>query len=370
MTLITRLVSLLALLALTACSAPNPPSTQLQVVSVGGDAPGAFNSLQAALDAAPGDETIRYRIELAAGRYYEKITITRANVEIRGQGAANTHIYYDAYAGNSRGYRADGWGTPGSATLSISSHNVHLADITIENSYDFLANDAKPAGDPGKASDSQAVALLLDTSSDQISVSGVTLNGYQDTLFVHGKRAYFYQSRISGNVDFIFGQGIAVFERSTIVSRPRSSTFAEGEIHSFITAPSTNIAQQQGLTFIDCRLTREAGVPDQSITLGRPWHPTTSFADGRYADPDAIGKAVFIRTYMDSHIHPQGWSSMAGTARDGSKSRIFTPEESRFFEYQSHGPGAAVNAQRPQLSDAQAADYTLAAIFGDWQPPR
>jgi len=73
---------------------------------------------------------------------------------------------------------------------------------------------------------------------------------------------------------------------------------------------------------------------------------------------------------MDRHIKAQGWSSMAGTARDGSKSRIFTPEESRFFEYQSRGPGAVINPQRPQLTEVQLAHYSLDRIFGDWQPPR
>ncbi len=373
MRIMTRIILLLAIAGLNACSAEHKAldkETQSYDALVGGDSANAFATVQAALDAAPSDEKARYRILIKAGRYNEKLNITRGNLEIRGEGAANTLIYFDAYAGNSRGYRADGWGTPGSATVSIDTVDVHIADLTIENTYDFLANDIKAADDPTKAGDSQAVALLLDTRSDKISLSRVTLNGYQDTLFVHGNRAYFYESTISGNVDFIFGQGNAVFDRSTIVSRPRNSTFADGEIHSFITAPSTNIAREYGLTFLDCKLTREEGVPDQSITLGRPWHPTTTFPDGRYADPDAIGKAVFIRTFMDSHINTQGWSSMPGTAPDGTKSRIFTPEESRFFEYNSTGPGAAINAQRPQLTDAQVADYALETIFAGWQPPR
>jgi len=342
--------------------------TQFDAV-VGGDSPSAFQTIQAALDAAPEDDATRYRILIKAGRYNEKLNINRANLEIKGEGAESTTIYFDAHAANSRGYRADNWGTPGSATVSINSVDVYLGDLTIENTYDFLANDIKQTNnDPSAVADSQAVALLLDTRSDKINVNRVTLKGYQDTLFVHGYRAYFYQSTISGNVDFIFGQGTAVFEKSIIITRPRNSIFAEGEIHSFITAPSTNISREYGLTFLDCTLTSEQGVPDGSITLGRPWHPTTNFPDGRYADPDAIGKAVFIRTFMDSHINVQGWSSMPGTARDGTKSRIFTPEESRFFEYKSTGPGAAINPQRPQLTDEQLTDYSLEKIFLDWNP--
>jgi pectinesterase len=365
---------LLLMLVLSACSNDHHSfnaKTMSYDAIVGGDSSSAFKTVQAALDAAPKDEATRYRILIKPGRYNEKLNINRANVEINGEDAASTIIYFDAHAANSRAYRDDGWGTPGSATVSINAVDVHLADLTIENTYDFLSNDARQArNDPDAVADSQAVALLLDTRSDRISVSRVTLNGYQDTLFVHGYRAYFYQSTVSGNVDFIFGQGTVVFEKSTIISRPRNSNFAEGEIHSFITAPSTNISREYGLTFLDCTLTREQGVPDQSITLGRPWHPTTNFPDGRYADPDAIGKAVFIRTFMDSHINTQGWSSMPGTARDGTKSRIFTPQESRFFEYQSTGPGAVINSQRPQLTDEQLADYSLERIFLDWQPQR
>ena len=368
----------IALLMLSACSLEQQSSTQTTAAQnanydavVGSDSSATFATLQAALDAAPSDINQPYRILLTAGDYREKLVINRSNLEIRGEGAHKTRIFFDAYAANSRHYRADNWGTPGSATVAINAHNIHIADLTIENTFDYLTNDGKQAQkDPSAVADSQAVALLLDTGSDKISLSKVILNGYQDTLFVNGKRAYFYQSTISGNVDFIFGQGNAVFEQSTIVSRPRNSIFAAGEIHSFITAPSTNIASEYGLTFLDCRLTREPGVPDGSITLGRPWHPTTTFPDGRYADPHAIGKAVFIRTFMDSHINEQGWSSMPGTAPDGTKSRIFTPQESRFFEYQSSGPGAAINAQRPQLTDAQAATYSLKNIFQDWQPPR
>lgn len=365
-------IQVLTILALGACGHDqhaSSTSVSQQDAVVGGDSPSAFKTIQAALDAAPADEKTRYRILIKPGRYNEKLVINRSNLEISGENAASTIIYFDAYAGNSRHYRTDGWGTPGSATVAINATDVHIANLTIENTFDFLTNDARLArNDPGAAADSQAVALLLDTGSDRISASRVILNGYQDTLFVHGYRAYFYQSTISGNVDFIFGQGTVVFDKSTIVSRPRNSNFEEGEIHSFITAPSTNISREYGLTFFDCTLTREDGVPDQTITLGRPWHPTTNFPDGRYADPDAIGKAVFIRTFMDSHINVQGWSSMPGTAPDGTKSRIFTPEESRFFEYQSRGPGAVINAQRPQLTEEQLAEYSLEKIFLDWQP--
>lgn len=361
---IVRLSILVTLLWLNACS--HGTKNGYDAIVDPDNGAGTFPTLQAALNAAPADANQTYRILVKAGRYYEKVTIDRNNVEIQGEGTNKTAIEFDAYAGGASHYRDDNWGTPGSATLSINATDIHIADLAINNTFDFLANDARSSDDPGYLSGSQAVALLLDKDSDRISFHSVMLNGYQDTLFANGYRAYFYQSTTSGNVDFIFGQGTVVFDESTIISRPRTKTFNEGAIQGYITAPSTNIQREYGLTFLDCELQREDGVPDNSTTLGRPWHPTTTFEDGRYADPNAIGKAVFIRTYMDGHISPKGWSSMGGTPREGTEKRIFTPEESRFYEYQSTGPGAHVNNQRPQLSDAEAARYTLTNIFGDW----
>jgi hypothetical protein len=48
-----------------------------------------------------------------------------------------------------------------------------------------------------------------------------------------------------------------------------------------------------------------------------------------------------------------------------------TWKNGRFFEYRNTGAGATVNSNRPQLTDAQAADYTplqyLAGTDG-WNP--
>src|SRR5690606_26982978 len=99
-----------------------------------------------------------------------------------------------------------------------------------------------------------------------------------------------------------------------IISRVRGREFTPNSVQGHITAPSTSIKQAWGLVFINSRLLREDGVPDNSVSLGRPWHPTKTFTDGRYADPEAIGSAIYINTWMDRHVREEGWASMAGTA--------------------------------------------------------
>jgi pectinesterase len=323
----------------------------------------SFTSIQAALNAAPSESITPYKIYIAAGDYYEKLNITKPNIQLLGESAETTRIYYDVYAGKSY---AEGktWGTPGSATVTIHAADVQLHQLTIENSFDFLSNDALANDDAKRIANTQAVALFLDAGSDRILVRDSILLGYQDTLFVNAGRSWFDKSFIAGNVDFIFGKGNALFTDSEIHTLERGKP---NDPHGYLVAPSTQIADEFGLTFIDCKLTRADLVLNNSVPLGRPWHPTTQFSDGRYADPNAIGKAVFINTWMDSHITFEGWYSMNGTAKDGAKIP-FLPEDARFFEYNSSGPGAVVNGKRRQLSDEETKNYTREKILGDWKP--
>lgn len=321
-------------------------------------------TIAAALEAGRGHDGERWRVFVAAGAYREKLVIDIPGVELMGAGRQQTVIHYDAYAGQARPGGGGNWGTWESATLIVRAPDFRARSLTISNRFDYLANDALPAGHPGKQRGSQAVALMTDHGSDRTLLEDVALESYQDTLFVLAGRTLVRNSLVSGSVDFIFGAGTAVFVDSEIRVRRRG---AHHSPHGYITAPSTHVGQPYGLVFLDCRLTREHGVPDDSTSLGRPWHPTREFPDGRYADPDAIGAAVFINSWMDAHISGEGWAPMGGWARDGSRVS-FAPADARFYEYLSHGPGARVGKGRRQLGASDADRYTLEHILGDWRP--
>lgn len=301
-----------------------------------------YTSIAAALKAAERDQTGRWiTIRIASGTYREKPTVARDRVRLIGSGAARTVLHFDAVAQTAKGYHRAGWGTPGSATLTIDAKDVTVSGLGVENRYDYLANDALAAGDPARIGNPQAAALLLDIHSDRVLLDSVRLIGYQDTLFANGARAVVRSSLIAGNVDFIFGNGQLLIEDSEIRSRRRSSPYTAGEFQSFIAAPSTQLSQRHGIVFYRSRLTREAGVPDGAVGLARPWHPTTTFPDGRYADPRAVGQASFIDCYLGPHIHPDHWAPMNGTSRAGTMTDVFKPQDARFFESRSYGPGAA-----------------------------
>lgn len=360
-------VIIFSVVFISACANQPPAHYDAFVSPAHSTAEHHFTSIQAALDAAPNSATKPYRIFISAGDYYEKIVIAKPNIQLVGEDQLRTRLYYGAYAGQQStdvgATKGQIWGTSGSATLIIRAADIQLQQLTVENSFDFIANDALASDDPSRIANTQAVALHLDTGSDRFLARNVRLLGFQDTLFVNAGRSWFDKSFIAGNVDFIFGRGNALFTDSEIHTTARGKP---SNPHGYLVAPSTQIANEFGLTFIDCKLTRHESVADNTVPLGRPWHPTTQFADGRYADPNAIGKAVFINSWMDAHITTDGWYSMGGTAKDGSKMQ-FMPEDSRFFEFNSSGPGAQVNNKRRQLNAEETKKYTRENILGDWK---
>ena len=326
-----------------------------------------YKTLQQALDAAPNNSAMPWRITVRNGRYYEKLEITKPNIRFIGESRDKTILTFDAYSGLAKPGGGGAWGTNGCATLIVRATDFVAIDMTIENGFDFPTNDSKDPKDPTYTRDAQAVALMTSTGADRAFFNNVKVTGHQDTLFLNVGRSYFRKSYISGNVDFIFGAGQSIFEDCDIVTRPRTKPGVNPI--GYVTAPSTQISNAYGLVFVRCKLVKESkDVPAESSPLGRPWHPTTAMPDGRYADPNAIGSSVFIECFMDDHVTSDGWAAMQGTQKSGPDRTWFQPEDSRFFEYKSSGPGAKTGAKRRQLTDAQAADYSVPKLLGDWKP--
>jgi pectinesterase len=314
-----------------------------------------YRTIGAALAKLPADAR-RAVIHIRDGRYREKLTVQRPRVTFLGQSRDGTVLTYDAASGTP----APGggvYGTRGSYTLRVAAMDFRAERMTVENAFDYMANAAKADGDPTKVRDAQAVAVMTDSASDRASFVDVRITGHQDTLFPNAGRSYFYRCEVTGSVDFIFGAGQVVFDDCDIVSRDRGSRTNNG----YITAPSTHVSHAYGFLFVRSRLKKETpAMAPNSVTLGRPWH-----AGG---DPDAVGSAVFVDTWMDDHIGATGWASMGST--DSTGTRItWEPETARFFEYRTRGPGAVSSPRRRRLKDEEARRYTPERVLSGWIPP-
>jgi len=311
--------------------------------------PGTFPTLAAAFERArPLAHPAHVRVE--PGLYEEKLRLDIPGLHVSGTGPSSI-LSFAAAAGlaDPQGRK---WGTGGSATLTVTAPGITLSNLTIRNSFDYLENARTRAVDGA-----QAVALSIARGADRAIVRNCVIEGWQDTLYVQeGCRAWFTGCTISGNVDFIFGGATAVFERCEIRSR-----FVPGApMQGFVAAPSTPVEIPTGLIFRHCRLTREAGLPDDSVWLGRPWR-----AGGNMR---LTGAALYGACWMDAHIRRDGWTWMGYKDPDGI-ARQLTPAEARLFEYASTGPGAApASATRKMLDSAQLRWFSREQAFGDWRP--
>ncbi len=291
--------------------------------------------LDGAVAFAPADAS-RWCIGIGDGNWPGPWAITRPNVSLVGIGSDRTRLHASRHAG---ALDADGrpFGTAHSATLAVFAPGFSAEALAIENRFDYPAALAARAADPIGANGLQAVALRLDAEARGARFHDVALWGHQDTLLVDAVDARFDRCLIAGSVDVVFGAGEAWFEDSRVLSRARPT---REPLHGIVCAPSTPITRGIGLVFRRCRFEREAGVPDGSVALARPWRPTRRFADGEYGDPAAVGAACFLDCWMDTHVAREPWAPMGYRQRDGQRVML-EAREARFAIRGAHGPGGA-----------------------------
>lgn len=217
----------------------------------------------------------------------------------------------------------------GQSRDGVRIHCYPAENLTFANDYVYGSLDK---------SNQSADALRCD--ADGASFVNVTVSGVQDTLYMHAGNQYYYQCRIEGLIDFIYSgdSARALFEDCELV-------FVYEESHpsgGYICAPRTSEGAPYGLIFKDCAITSEEGCEDGTFYLARPWGPD--------------GAVCWINCYMGSAVHAEApYADMSGNLHT----------EAEFYEYGSYGPGYAVNADRRQLSPAQA--ETLLKNLG-WDP--
>ncbi|MEV6381800.1 pectinesterase family protein [Streptomyces sp. NPDC051773] len=313
-------------------------------LTVAKDGSGQFTTVQKAIDAVPAGNTARVVISVAPGTYREvvKVPSNKPHVTIQGSGGSrkDTTIVYGNAAGMQKPDGSGTYGTPGSATVSIQSDDSQVRNLTVTNDFDEAANQS--------LNGHQAVALL--TQADRIVLDGVIVNGDQDTLEMETAakdklgRVYVTNSYVTGNVDFVFGRATVVVDKSVITLKKRWNGTSAG----YITAPSTP-ANRKGILIN--RSTVNGDVSAASFFLGRNWHPG--------GDTTVDPQTTVRNSTLSAAIKSTPWSDMGG----------FSWKDDRFAEYKNTGAGSgSASGDRPQLTDAQAADQEVADWLGGWTP--
>jgi pectin methylesterase-like acyl-CoA thioesterase len=306
---------------------------------VAADGTGDFYSIQRALDAAPADGAL---VLVAPGIYREVLTIDKPNIQLRSANpdATKTVVVNDRNAG-------ENGGTLHSATVNVTADNFFAENITFENDFN-RTHPQLPSG-------SQALALRV--IGDRAIFHNVRLLGNQDTVYAGSRncapdgenciptRQYFSDCYIAGNVDFIFGDSKAVFDRCEIHSTAHGG--------GYITAQSKHYTEEDSAFVLNhCKLIADAGLTG-NVYLSRPWRPYAA--------------VIYLNTEMGGHIDPAGW-------REWHPGETHSLDTAFYAEYNSSGPGAHPGERDSHthfLTDEQARQYDTAIYLrgaDNWNP--
>ncbi|XP_004515516.1 pectinesterase-like [Cicer arietinum] len=301
-------------------------------VTVALDGSGDFKSINEALTQVPKKSKKPFVIYIKEGVYPEYVEVTKhmTHVVFVGDGGKKTII-----TGNKN--FIDGVNTYRTASVAIQGDHFVAINMGFENS----------AG-PHKH---QAVALRV--QGDKTIFFNCSMDGYQDTLYVHTMRQFYRDCTISGTIDFVFGNALAVFQNCKfVVRKPMSNqqciVTAQGRKERF--QPSAIVIQGGSIVsdpeFYPVRF-------DNKAYLARPWKN--------------FSRTIIMDAFIDDLIHTDGylpWQTIEGPS--GMDTCFYA-------EYHNFGPGSdktkRVNWAGIWNLNAKAAHWFAPSKFfhgGDW----
>lgn len=197
----------------------------------------------------------------------------------------------------------------------------------------------------------QAVALR--SGSDFSVFYACSFKGYQDTLYVYSKRQFYRDCDVYGTVDFIFGDAVAVLQNCNLYIRKPMS----GQQNTVTAQGRTDASENTGIVVHNSRVTASSDMkPVQGSFknyLGRPWQ--------KYS------RTVFMKTFLDGLIAPQGWAPWSGS---------FALSTLYYGEYMNTGGGAGTGGRvnwpgyQAAMSATEATKFTVGNFLAgnSWIP--
>jgi pectin methylesterase-like acyl-CoA thioesterase len=300
-------------------------------VTVDDDGPADFRTVQGALNwiMQNGCVTCTYAgaaktITIKNGNYRELLFLRNVNnLTITGESRSGVIVFYD----NSDSFNpGTGFGTPSAGATLVSAgpnvgtrrylgggRNVLLAenaDLLKLTNFTLWNAHRKTSG-----WDNQAETIYFNSSTlggSRLSALSMNFMSAQDTLLLKGW-SWFYNSYISGDVDFIWGS-------------PYAALFEQSELHTIVDGTNASsggyIFQARaaygypGFVVLNSKLTADAAIPAGSTWLARsgglapPTYCTTKTTTGGLGSASlGCDNLAYINTRMGTHIRTAGWQA-------------------------------------------------------------
>lgn len=255
-------------------------------VTVDDDGPSDFSSVQGAFNYIMSNHggNQSAQISIKSGTYPGLLALNdKSNLHVIGENRDTTRVI--ARNGNSL--------NPGDDTRSLFA--IKGGDL---NTFEgFTIHNTIPRGTGG-----QAEALYYN-SGGRVAMVNMAYISEQDTILTKGNGyAWFYNSLIAGNVDFIWGSPkVTLFENSEI--RSLGDSAAPGSDQGGYVVQSRTPAGGLGFVFLNSRFTRAAGPAGNT-----PGNGKSSLGRGA-AKTDTFDSAAYVNCQMDSHIKSTGFDT-------------------------------------------------------------
>ena len=268
-------------------------------VTVDDDGSADFRTVQGALNYAMQNfaKTAPVTIAVKNGTYDELLYLNgKNNVTLKGESRDGVVIRYtnnetlNPGTGSSQSPTVAGSPAGGRAVMLVENADMLVLDtLTIDNTTLRSASISGQAETLYFNSDTRLVAKHANFTSEQ------------DTLNLKGW-AWFYDTLVAGNVDFIWGGShAALFENSEIRSVGDSANASSG---GYVLQARVPVATDIGYVFLNSALTHGPGpgpnhgdVPAGATYLARSPGTTNTWDN-----------VAFVNCRMDAHVAPAGWA--------------------------------------------------------------
>jgi len=265
---------------------PGGPANPTNLV-VAADGSGDFDTVQGAVDSIPSGNTAYTVINIRNGVYTEIVDISgKNNITFRGQTRTGAVVGYP----NNNNLTG--------TTAARMAFKVNGSDIKLEN---LTITNGTPQGG------SQAEALLIYNNGLRCVVNNCDIVSRQDTILINASTSegYFYNCRIVGNFDYVWGVGIGYFDTCVFhtitniysgsynLTAARTLTAGSASTNTPWVNPNGTTYSANGMSFVNCKLEADTGV--SNITL----------AD---SNGTAGGLDSWVKCLIDTnaYISPQG----------------------------------------------------------------